>query len=66
MKLNEYEVLFVSWIDKKSIVKYINNLIKKGISPTWRHGFRDFWRCPITGIGKKPELIINELKEYKK
>jgi len=66
MKLIEYEVLFVSWIDKKSIIDYIHGLIEKGLSPTWRFGFRDFWKCPISEIGKKPELIINELKVYKK
>lgn len=66
MKLDEYKTFFVTWIDKKTLISYINNLIKKNISPTWTFGYRFFWKCPIKEIGKNPIDIINALKEYKK
>jgi len=61
MNLNNYEQLFVSWVDKKSLIKYINSVEDK----TWSFGFRNFWKCPINEIGNEPFDIIKALKNYK-
>lgn len=58
MKLDEYSenTYFVAWIDKPTLVQFINSQSKK----TWTFPYakRDFWRCPIGYIAKKPVEII--------
>lgn len=58
MKLEEYidNTYFVAWIDKPSLISYINTQYRK----TWSfvNSKRDFWRCPIGNIAKKPIDII--------
>ena len=62
MKLGEYKNYFISWIDKGSLVTYINDLIKDNINPKWNFGMRSFWKCPIKNIGKDPLLLPIELR----
>lgn len=58
MKLDEYcdNTYFVAWIDKPSLIAYINSQYRK----TWTFPYakRDFWRCPIGEIAKKPIEIV--------
>lgn len=58
MKLSEYigNTYFVAWIDKPTLVQFINSQTRK----TWTFPYakRDFWRCPIGYIAKKPLEII--------
>ena len=59
MELDNYinNTYFVAWIDKPSLINYINNLSYK----TWTFPYakKDFWKCPIGSIAKKPIEIIN-------
>lgn len=59
MNLIDYcdNTYFVAWIDKPTLIKYINSQFKK----TWTFPFakKDFWRCPIGEIAKKPIEIID-------
>lgn len=58
MKLDEYcdNTYFVAWIDKPSLITYINSQYRK----TWTFPYakKDFWKCPIGEIAKKPMEII--------
>lgn len=58
MKLDDYigNTYFVAWIDKPSLIQFINSQTRK----TWTFPYakRDFWRCPIGYIAKKPVDII--------
>jgi len=53
---------FVAWIDKKSLVKYITSLPIGSRTWSFPQSFRDFWRCNITNIGKKPIELLNYIK----
>lgn len=59
MKLTEYmdNTYFVAWIDKPSLINFINNQSPK----TWTFPYaqKDFWRCPLSSIAKKPMDIID-------
>lgn len=63
MRLKEYidNTYFVAWIDKPTLVKYINNQYRK----TWTFPYakRDFWRCPLSDLAKKPIELINYTKQ---
>jgi hypothetical protein len=65
MRLRELEHTFVSWIDKKSLVEYLNDL-GYGNQIWWIRGFRmHFWKAPITGVGKDPSDIAEFMRTYR-
>lgn len=53
---------FVAWIDKPSLVKYINSLPVGLRCWTFRGAQRQFWRCPLKD-SKKPIDLISYLKK---
>ena len=65
MRLRELEHTFVSWVDKKSLVEYLNDL-GYGNQIWWIRGFRmHFWKAPITGVGKDPSDIAEFMRTYR-
>lgn len=65
MKLDDYinNTYFVAWIDKPTLINYINSQYKK----TWTFPYaqKDFWKCPLCYIAKRPIDIINYINNLR-
>lgn len=61
MHLEEYipNTYFVAWIDKPTLIEYINQLPEFARTWTFKNSARYFWKCPIREIAKKPVEIID-------
>ncbi len=64
LHLNEYRdnILLVGWIDKQTLVQYINALPSYNRTWTFPNAQKDFWRCPFSAITKTPEQLKQFLK----
>ena len=62
LRLFDYcdRIWLVAWVDKPTLVKYINDLQPNQRTWSWRGCLRDFWRCPLNGIARTPR----ELKSF--
>lgn len=60
MKLNKLKNVFVAWIDKKSLIEYLDTQKNK----CWEYGYRQFWHCPLK-IAKAPKELITALIDFK-
>lgn len=49
--------IFVAWIDKVSLINFLDSQRIK----VWRFGMREFWRCPLK-ISRKPSELVWFLK----
>jgi len=54
------DTYFVGWIDKKELVRQINNKVQ--YQRKWKYGKREFWTCNLAREAKKPMELINYLK----
>ncbi len=56
----EKDCYLVGWIDKKSLVKQIQN--KATPLQKWKYGMREFWCCNLEKEAKRPKTLISYLK----
>lgn len=49
--------IFVAWIDKVSLINFLDSQKEK----VWNFGRRKFWRCPLK-ISRKPSELVGFLK----
>ncbi|GHV03159.1 hypothetical protein FACS1894211_15660 [Clostridia bacterium] len=61
MDLSSLRQAFVAWIDKPTLVAWLNLQTQK----TWQFSFRNFWRCPLH-MAKEPTLLPDAIRNYKR
>ncbi len=54
---------FVGWIDKETLIDQINDKTCKDCTWTFPGSKRKFWTCKIKNEAKKPETIINFIRD---
>lgn len=57
LNVSNLKQIFVAWIDKASLINFLDSQKEK----IWNFGMREFWRCPLK-ISRKPSEFVWFLK----
>ena len=57
LNVSNLKQIFVAWIDKVSLINFLDSQKEK----VWKFGMREFWRCPLK-ISRKPSEFVWFLK----
>lgn len=64
LQLESYidNIYFVAWIDKPSLIRYINSMPFTNRTWSFPGSYKSFWKCSLNTIAKEPILLIDYLK----